>query len=51
MALEERAKPDIAAPTDAIVRITKTTICAPIFTSSRAMWRAASQAASWVMKA
>jgi alcohol dehydrogenase len=27
MALEERATPDIAAPTDAIVRITKTTIC------------------------
>ena len=27
MALEERAKPGVAAPTDAIVRITKTTIC------------------------
>jgi alcohol dehydrogenase len=26
-ALQEHAKPDIAAPTDAIVRITKTTIC------------------------
>jgi len=26
-ALEQRAKPDIAAPTDAIVRITRTTIC------------------------
>jgi alcohol dehydrogenase len=26
-ALEERAKPDISAPTDAIVKITKTTIC------------------------
>ena len=26
-ALEERPKPDITAPTDAIVRITKTTIC------------------------
>jgi alcohol dehydrogenase len=26
-ALEERSKPDITAPTDAIVRITKTTIC------------------------
>jgi alcohol dehydrogenase len=26
-ALEERPKPDIAAPTDAIVKITKTTIC------------------------
>src|SRR5665213_3405523 len=26
-ALEERPKPDIAAPTDAIIRITKTTIC------------------------
>jgi len=26
-ALEDRPKPDIAAPTDAIVRITKTTIC------------------------
>jgi alcohol dehydrogenase len=25
--LDERPKPDIAAPTDAIVRITKTTIC------------------------
>jgi alcohol dehydrogenase len=27
MALEERPKPDITAPTDAIVKITKTTIC------------------------
>ena len=26
-ALQERPKPEIAAPTDAIVRITKTTIC------------------------
>jgi alcohol dehydrogenase len=26
-ALEERPKPVIAAPTDAIVRVTKTTIC------------------------
>jgi alcohol dehydrogenase len=26
-ALEERPKPEIAAPTDAIVKITKTTIC------------------------
>ena len=26
-ALEERPKPDIAAPTDAIVKIVKTTIC------------------------
>ncbi len=26
-ALEDRPKPEIAAPTDAIVRITKTTIC------------------------
>ena len=26
-ALEERAKPDVSAPTDAIVKITKTTIC------------------------
>src|SRR5450631_2323839 len=26
-ALEDRPKPDITAPTDAIVRITKTTIC------------------------
>ena len=27
MALEERTKPDVAAPTDAIVKIIKTTIC------------------------
>ncbi len=26
-ALEERPKPDITAPTDAIVKVTKTTIC------------------------
>jgi len=26
-ALEDRPKPDITAPTDAIVRVTKTTIC------------------------
>ena len=26
-ALEDRAKPTIQAPTDAVVRITKTTIC------------------------
>jgi len=32
-ALEDHAKPEIAAPADAIVKIVKTTICEPTFTS------------------
>lgn len=39
VALEERPKPSVAAPTDAIVKISRTTIAAPTCTSCVAMCR------------
>ena len=50
-ALEDRPKPEISAPTDAIVRITKTTICGTDLHILKGDLPAASPAASSAMKA
>ncbi len=49
-ALENRPKPEITAPTDAIVTITKRLFAAPTCISSRAMYRVVSLAVFWVTK-
>ena len=48
--LEERPKPQLKEPDDAIVKIIKTTIAVPICISSRASAQLCARAASWAMR-